>query len=190
MAIFEWLKAKGYEYVWGVKLGGAKPDIVAFNSSEIVALEFNKTGMEAAVHACLKYLKDANRAYILTKTDVPSTLAKRHGIGLIKTNHDTKLLMESKRLPMDGAKMEKLMAMLRGNRLSSGTDNNFRQRIVEILRQHPEGMTIMDVSSSLKAHRHTSTKYVNELIKEGTVVQRNIGPAKLCYLKKAEKSED
>jgi O6-methylguanine-DNA--protein-cysteine methyltransferase len=186
MVIFDWLKSKGYEYTWGVKLGGGKPDIVAFNSSEIVALEFKKADMDSAVSNCLKYLKEANRAYILTKTDTPSTIPKKHGIGLIRTNHGTKLILEAKLFQLDKDRLDKLLDALKSTSMSVHSGNNFRQRIVEILRQHPEGMTIMDIAARLKAHRHTAAKYVRDLIKEGLVMQRNIGPAKLCYLEKGE----
>jgi hypothetical protein len=38
-------------------------------------------------------------------------------------------------------------------------------------------------------HRHTSTKYIHELIGAGVLYQREIGPARLCYLKEEIKDE-
>jgi predicted transcriptional regulator len=61
--------------------------------------------------------------------------------------------------------------------------NNFKERIIEILRNHPEGLTIIEISKLLDSHRHTITKYIYQLIGEGLIYQRKIGTAKLCYLK-------
>ena len=61
--------------------------------------------------------------------------------------------------------------------------NNFKERIIVILRNHPEGLTIIEISKLLDSHRHTITKYIYQLIGEGLIYQRKIGTAKLCYLK-------
>jgi uncharacterized repeat protein (TIGR01451 family) len=53
--------------------------------------------------------------------------------------------------------------------------------ILDILRQHPEGLTISSLAEKSGLHRHTSRKYVNELIRTGDVIQRFVGAAKLCY---------
>jgi hypothetical protein len=55
--------------------------------------------------------------------------------------------------------------------------------IIETLRKHPEGLTFKDISDLVGHHRHTITKYVYELIGAQVIVQRDIGAAKLCYLK-------
>lgn len=56
-------------------------------------------------------------------------------------------------------------------------------RILDYLKKHPEGITILDLSEALGAHRHTVTKYVYHLEGSGKIVIRKIGFAKLCYLK-------
>ncbi len=56
------------------------------------------------------------------------------------------------------------------------------QRIVKILREHPEGLTTVEIAGLLKMNRHTITKYIYALVGSGTIIQRNVGPAKLCYL--------
>jgi DNA-binding IclR family transcriptional regulator len=61
--------------------------------------------------------------------------------------------------------------------------NNFRERILEALKQHPEGLTAVDIARVLGSHRHTITKYIYQLIGEGLIYQREVGTAKLCYLK-------
>jgi len=55
--------------------------------------------------------------------------------------------------------------------------------IIETLKQHPEGLTISSVSELTGLHRHTSRKYINELMRVGEIIQRSVGAAKLCYLK-------
>ena len=51
-----------------------------------------------------------------------------------------------------------------------------------MLRKHPEGMTISEIAERIGLHRHTSTKYIHELMGAGVVYQRKVGPARLCYL--------
>ncbi|MEM5871255.1 MAG: hypothetical protein QW051_00105, partial [Candidatus Aenigmatarchaeota archaeon] len=58
-----------------------------------------------------------------------------------------------------------------------------RQQIIEVLKKHPEGLTITAISKLTKLHRHTVTKYIYELRGADLIIERMIGPAKLCYLK-------
>ena len=70
-------------------------------------------------------------------------------------------------------------------------NNNPRKLILEVLRKHPEGLTILSIAKLSGLHRHTSTKYIHELMGAGIVFQRTVGPAKLCYLKeKIENKKD
>jgi uncharacterized repeat protein (TIGR01451 family) len=57
-----------------------------------------------------------------------------------------------------------------------------RKLIIELLKKHPEGLPIASIARITGLHRHTTTKYIHELIGAGAIVQRNIGVAKLCYL--------
>jgi predicted transcriptional regulator len=61
-----------------------------------------------------------------------------------------------------------------------------KNTIIEALKQHPEGLTISSISEITGLHRHTSRKYINELISVGEIIQRSVGVAKLCYLNCAE----
>lgn len=63
-------------------------------------------------------------------------------------------------------------------------ENGFRERIIELLKSRPDGLTILDIASSLSANRNTITKYIYELYGAGIIVQRKIGAAKLCFLSK------
>ena len=67
-----------------------------------------------------------------------------------------------------------------------------RELILEVLRKHPEGLTIVSIAKLSGLHRHTSTKYIHELIGADMVFQRKVGAAKLCYLsdKVSKKSEE
>ena len=61
---------------------------------------------------------------------------------------------------------------------------SIKEKIIKILRDHPEGLTIVDIAKNLGMHRLTATKYIYSLVGAGIIYQRIIGPAKLCYLKK------
>jgi len=67
-----------------------------------------------------------------------------------------------------------------------------RELILEVLRKHPEGLTIVSIAKLSGLHRHTSTKYIHELIGANMIFQRKVGAAKLCYLsdKVSKKSEE
>ncbi|MCK4335290.1 MAG: hypothetical protein KAW40_01035, partial [Candidatus Aenigmarchaeota archaeon] len=58
-----------------------------------------------------------------------------------------------------------------------------RELIIEVLRKHPEGLTITVISELTKLHRHTVTKYLYELRGADIIYEREIGPARLCYIK-------
>jgi len=62
-------------------------------------------------------------------------------------------------------------------------ENNIREKIVKILKEHPEGLTTIDIAKLIGMNRLTISKYVYGLISENLIYQRKIGPAKICYLK-------
>lgn len=66
-------------------------------------------------------------------------------------------------------------------------ENNFRERVIEVLKEHPEGLTILNISKLLGTNRITASKYIYGLISENLIYERKIGPAKMCYLKKMVK---
>ena len=68
--------------------------------------------------------------------------------------------------------------------------NTFRERILDLLRTHPDGLTILDIANSLVANRSTVTKYIYELSGAEIITQRKIGSAKLCFLTKDVKKRD
>lgn len=61
--------------------------------------------------------------------------------------------------------------------------NNVKGRVIKILKKHPEGLTILDISKEIGMSRHAVTKYVYQLLGERKIFQREVGTAKLCYLR-------
>ena len=57
-----------------------------------------------------------------------------------------------------------------------------KEVIIKILREHPDGLTIQDISRLGKMSRITATIYVHELLGEGKVSERKIGAYRLFYL--------
>ncbi len=55
--------------------------------------------------------------------------------------------------------------------------------ILNVLRNHPEGLTLQKVAVLSKMSRLTATKYIHELMGAEIIYQRKVGIAKLCYLK-------
>lgn len=62
--------------------------------------------------------------------------------------------------------------------------HQIKEKIIKVLREHPEGLHIMGITPLVGAHRHTVTKYIHELIGAGVIYQREFGTVKICYLKK------
>jgi predicted transcriptional regulator len=61
-------------------------------------------------------------------------------------------------------------------------ENNARDKIIGILKERPQGLTILEIANLVGMSRVTVSKYVYGLISEDVVYQRKIGPAKLCCL--------
>jgi len=66
--------------------------------------------------------------------------------------------------------------------------NHTKKKILEILENHPEGLTIESLSRIANAHRQTVTKYLFWLNGAGVVYRRRVGSATLHYLKKFVKN--
>lgn len=62
-------------------------------------------------------------------------------------------------------------------------DRNPKKLIISVLEKHPEGLTLQKIAHLTNMNRLTATKYIHELIGEGTIYQRKVGIAKLCYLR-------
>ncbi|MCS7106428.1 MAG: winged helix-turn-helix transcriptional regulator [Candidatus Aenigmarchaeota archaeon] len=58
------------------------------------------------------------------------------------------------------------------------------EKILEAIKQSPQGLTITEISRIVNIHRNTASKYVFALAKAGIIEQRRIGKVSLCYFKK------
>ncbi|MFB6076258.1 MAG: LamG-like jellyroll fold domain-containing protein, partial [Candidatus Aenigmatarchaeota archaeon] len=67
--------------------------------------------------------------------------------------------------------------------------NNTRDKILDLLKNRREGLTIKEISESIDRHRHTVAKYLSELKNEGKISQRDVGSAKLFYLSEVLEKE-
>jgi len=67
--------------------------------------------------------------------------------------------------------------------VASYANGFLKERILEALRRHPEGLTIQDISKIIGTHRHTATRYLAELKGAEIVLCRPVGAATLHYLR-------
>jgi len=71
----------------------------------------------------------------------------------------------------------------------SNTDGKqILRETVSLLKKHPEGLTIKEISDMMGLHRQTITKYIMWLAGAGLIIRRRIGSATLHYLKKYSKN--
>lgn len=59
---------------------------------------------------------------------------------------------------------------------------NEQERIRDLLKNNPKGLTIEEVSKKLAVNRSTAAKYLNSLVVSGQADMRSLGPAKLFSL--------
>lgn len=59
------------------------------------------------------------------------------------------------------------------------------EKIVNLLKKHPDGLTIIEISRKLNMNRITVSKYIMLLIGEKKVRIRRVGNAKLIFLRKS-----
>jgi len=197
--ILEWLKEQGYEYTWNVKIGTKIPDLIAFKDKEVVAFEFKRRASEIskAIGQCLFYLQEANKSYIVLPTKSVQTslfkILKKNGIGLIGINKLVKVFLEAKIFPCKNRILIKKLKSRSLGRISfvPGSKNieGIKEKIIEILEEHPEGLTIHDLSEIIGAHRQTITKYILVLEGMGVIYRRRVGSATLHYLRKKYSGE-
>ena len=69
--------------------------------------------------------------------------------------------------------------------MSNRINGDIKKRIVSVLRQNPEGLTMLKIARLVGVHRNTIPRYLYELKGEEKVLIRKIGPAKLFYLNRS-----
>jgi predicted transcriptional regulator len=62
---------------------------------------------------------------------------------------------------------------------------NVKKEIIKALRDHPEGLMLIEIAGITGMNRFTITKYIHELIGNGSVLQKEAAAAKICYLKES-----
>ena len=58
-----------------------------------------------------------------------------------------------------------------------------KEIVLKTLKDHPDGLTIQEISKTGKMSRITATVYVHELLGEGVLSERKIGSYRLLFLK-------
>lgn len=192
-SLVKWLTDKTYECFYNFPLGGKFPDMIAIKNNKLVAFELKKHVSEIpqAMGQCLFYLNKANEVYIVLPIEEEHLLSdsiiktlKLQGIGLIVANDKIKTLIEAKNFNKDNMLIiEKIKEMKNVNERDIKERADTKKLIIEILKEHPEGLILMDVAKYISVNRFTAAKYVYGLIGEGLVYQRKVGTSKLCYLK-------
>jgi PAS domain-containing protein len=59
-----------------------------------------------------------------------------------------------------------------------------RSRFIKILREHPRGLTIEEISRLLPLNRNATSKYLNHMLISGQVEMKTFGPAKVFSVSK------
>jgi hypothetical protein len=67
------------------------------------------------------------------------------------------------------------------------TEIEFKEKILECLKNHPEGLTIVSIAKDTGINRITVSKYLLVMTAEGHISQRMVGTAKLCWNNSVEK---
>ena len=63
--------------------------------------------------------------------------------------------------------------------------NGIKQKIVDTLSDHPEGLSIAEIARRIGSDRYTATKFLHELIGAGIIHQRDFTILKINYLTKS-----
>lgn len=188
MTIFDWLSGKGYKYTWNFQLADSTPEIIAFNSKEVVALEIMKDDMEKLIQKCTGYMEYANKVFVIVSQRMTETMSENvknlltdHGIGLIKSNGAVEILIMPRQFH---PKNKELIDALKERVIDEQylTPSGIRNKIIEMLRSHSDGLPISYMAKISGIHRQTLAKYLNQLKSSGTIRIRNLGTLKLCYL--------
>lgn len=194
MNILDWLGQNGYDYTWNFKLGGRTPDIIGFKEDEVAAFEFKKSTLElsTAIGQCLQYRRQASKVYVVLPSSEKRHLSKiqistlkRYGIGLVLYNEKLDFLVEAENSFIPSKRLiEELKKKSMSGTKPLNSKDEIKQKILEVLKDHPEGLSIQEISEELGMHRHTVTKYVYFLGGAGEVFVRKVGMVSLVYHRK------
>lgn len=65
-----------------------------------------------------------------------------------------------------------------------------KKQIIKTLRNHPEGLMLTEIADITGMNRFTVTKYIHELIGNGSVFQKEAAAARICYLREYYSGDD
>jgi hypothetical protein len=193
--LVNWLANRRYECFHNFPLGGKFPDLIAVKDKELIAFELKRHVDEipTAMGKCLFYLSDANKVFIVIPKEEENLVAssaiqtlKDQGIGLLSADSTIKVLVDAKEFRKNNISIIEEIKKRKSNK-EPKRKNDVKKRVIEILKEHPEGLTTVDISKYIGMSRHSVTKYIYQLLGEGTISQREVGTAKLCYLKRMSK---
>jgi len=58
-----------------------------------------------------------------------------------------------------------------------------KEQIKKVLKDHPEGLMLTEIAKITGMNRFTVTKYIHELVGNGSVFQKEAAAARMCYLR-------
>jgi len=58
-----------------------------------------------------------------------------------------------------------------------------KERILNVIKENPEGLTIQEIARKAKVSRITASIYVHELLGEGKVFQKKVGVYRIIFPK-------
>lgn len=192
-SVRQWLEEKGYSCSRNISIGSKFPDIVSLKGSGIIAVEFKKgADISKSIGNALHYMQKANIVYIAMPEDEAGFLSEETkktvrsaGIGIMSVSSTVDIIVEPKNEKRDNSDLVKSMKNSEDMVRRPSEENHVRERIIELLRGHAEGLSIMSISKHMGITRQTASRYVLALISEGVVKIRKVGPAKLCHLRRA-----
>jgi hypothetical protein len=181
-----------YECFNNVSLGGKVANLVAIKNNKITVFEFIKhsTEISTVIGQCLHYLNDANKAYIVISSEEKDLISqgtintlKQYGIGLIISNHEIEILIEAKEFDKNSLSVIKEIKrkfIINTNHIKK----DIKSHIIEVLIEHQDDLTILDVAKLTGRNRLTVSKYLAILEAEKIVECNKIGVSKIFRLKK------
>jgi DNA-binding transcriptional ArsR family regulator len=180
-----------YEYFSNVSLGGKVAKLVAIKNDKITVFESirHATDITTAIGQCLHYLGDSNRVFIVMLSKERDFISqstidilKQNGIGLIISDHKIEILIEAKEFSKDNISVIKdIKKKFIAN--TNHTEKDIKSHIVEVLKEHSDGLTISCVSRLTGRNRLTVSKYLAILEAEGIIECKKIGVSKIFKIK-------
>jgi hypothetical protein len=191
------LAERGYECFTDIPLGGKFPNLIAVKDSSLVAFEVKKhfSELDQGIGECLFYLREANQAYIVIPyeekgyiSQISLDILRDSGIGLILSNSVMEVVVEAKTFGNDcRAVIERLRSgTIETPKTRKEKSAAIKNKIVEVLGSHPEGLSICDIAKYIFISRQTATKYIFGLVGEGILIEKDVGTSKRCYLNGVE----